>query len=164
KTLRTCSSHLLALHDSLPICTEFYGINLDSQLMGPMLGDLLRQNDEYQWSDGAASMEYDEEENKVTITLQDGVKWHDGEDVTVDDIVFTHEIVGHPDYDGVRYSEALQSIEGMPEYHDGEADSISGPNVVDDHTLEIQYTEPQGPAILQAGGGVWAYAAPRHYY
>src|SRR5699024_4303143 len=67
-------------------------------------------------------------------------------------------------YDGVRYSEALQSIEGMAVYPHGEADVTAGLNVVDDHTLEIQYTEPQGPAILQAGGGVWAYAAPRHYY
>jgi ABC-type dipeptide transport system, periplasmic component len=144
--------------------TEFYGINLDSQLMGPMLGDLLRQDEQYQWTDGAASMEYDQDENVATITLQEGVLWHDGEEVTVDDVVFTHEIVGHPDYNGVRYSEAFQAIEGMPEYNAGEADTISGLEVVDDYTLRIHYTEPQGPAILQAGGGIWAYAAPRHHY
>lgn len=144
--------------------TEFYGINLDSQLMDPMHGDLLRQDENYQWDDGAASMELDEDSNVVTIKLQEDVLWHDGEEVTVDDIVFTHEIVGHPDYDGVRYGEDLQNIEGMEEYHDGEADSISGLNVVDDYTLEIHYDEQVGPQILQAGGGVWAYAAPRHHY
>lgn len=144
--------------------TEFYGINLDSQLMGPMYGDVLRQDENYQWSDGAGSLDFDQETNVATITLQEGVKWHDGEDVTVNDIVFTHEIIGHPDYDGVRYSAAFQNIEGMPEYKDGEADSISGLRVVDDHTLEIQYVDPMGPQILQAGGGVWSNAAPRHYY
>ena len=144
--------------------SEFYGINLDALLMGPTSGTLLRSDEEYQWTDGAASMDFDEDENKVTITLQEGVKWHDGEEVTVDDIIFTHEIVGHPDYTGVRYSESLQNIEGMEEYHNGEADTISGLNAVDDYTLEIQYIEPEGPAILQAGGGIWAYAAPRHYY
>ncbi|HLR91681.1 MAG TPA: ABC transporter substrate-binding protein, partial [Atopostipes sp.] len=142
---------------------EYYGINLDSQLMGPMYGSVLRQDENYQWADGAASMEFDEESNVVTLTLQEGVKWHDGEEVTVDDIVFAHEIVGHPDYTGVRYSEAFQAIEGMPEFKAGEADTISGLRQIDDYTLEIQYTEPQGPAILQAGGGVWAYASPRHY-
>ena len=30
--------------------------------------------------------------------------------------------------------------------------------------MKIHYIEPEGPSILQAGGGVWAYAAPRHYY
>ena len=71
-------------------------------------------------------MDFDEDENKATITLQEGVKWHDGEEVTVDDIIFTHEIVGHPDYTGVHCSESLQNIEGMEEYHNGEADTISG--------------------------------------
>lgn len=142
---------------------EFYGINLDSQLMGPMYGSILRQDEQFQWSDGAGSMEFDQERNVVTITLQEGVKWHDGEELTVDDIVFAHEIVGHPDYNGVRYSAAFQNIEGMPEFKAGEADSISGLRVIDDYTLEIQYVNPEGPAILQAGGGVWAYATPRHY-
>lgn len=144
--------------------TEYYGINLDNQLMGPMLGSVLNSDEQYQWSDGAASMEFDEEANVVTLTLQEGVKWHDGEDVTVDDIVFTHEIVGSPDYTGVRYGASFRNIEGMEEFNAGEADSISGLEVVDDYTLKIHYIEPEGPAILQAGGSVWAYAAPRHYY
>ncbi len=144
--------------------SEFYGINLDSQLMGPMAGSLLRSDGNYQWIDGAASMDFDQDTNVVTMKLQEGVLWHDGEEVTADDIVFTHEIVGHPDYSGVRYSASLQNIEGMPEFKAGEADSISGLRVIDDYTLEIQYVEPVGPSILQAGGGIWAYAAPRHYY
>lgn len=145
--------------------TEFYGINLDSQLMGPMLGSLLTSDKDFQWDDrGAASMEFDQDTNTVTITLQEGVLWHDGEEVTVDDILFTHEIVGHPDYNGVRYSAAMQNIVGMPEYNAGEADTISGITLVDDYTMTIEYNEPEGPGILQAGGGIWAYAAPRHHY
>lgn len=144
--------------------TEFSEINTDSSLYGPSAGDILTQDENFQWTDAAASFDYDEEENVVTLTLREGVKWHDGEDVTVDDIVFTHEIVGHPDYPGVRYSEGMQKIEGMEAYHAGEADSISGLEQVDDLTLKIHYTEEMGPQILQAGGDVWAYAAPRHYY
>ncbi len=145
--------------------TEFYGINLDSQLMGPMLGTVLSQDEDFLWADqGIADMEFDQETNTVTLTIEEGVLWHDGEEVTVDDILFTHEIVGHPDYNGVRYSEAFQNIVGMPEFKAGEADEISGITVVDDYTLTIEYDEPEGPGILQAGGGVWAYAAPRHHY
>ncbi|MDN6161310.1 MAG: oligopeptide ABC transporter substrate-binding protein, partial [Atopostipes sp.] len=143
---------------------EFYDINTDSQLMGPMYGDLLRQDGNYQWTDGAASFDFDEDENVARLELQEGVKWHDGEEVTVDDVVFTHEIVGHPDYQGVRYNDAFDNIKGMPDYHAGEADSIEGMHVIDDYTLEIEYVDPMGPSILQAGGGFWAYAAPRHHY
>ncbi len=144
--------------------SEFSQINTDSQLMEPMAGSVLRQDENFQWTDGAASMDFNEEENFVTLTLQEGVLWHDGEELTVDDIVFAHEIVGHPDYAGVRYSTEFQNIEGMPEFKAGEADSISGLRVIDDYTLEIQYVDPVGPAVYQAGGPVWAYAAPRHYY
>lgn len=144
--------------------TEFYGINVDNQLMQPMYGSVLRSDGNYQWTDGAASFDFDQDTNVATIKLQEGVLWHDGEEVTVDDIVFTHEIIGHPDYDGVRYSDAFKNIEGMPEYKEGTADSISGMRIIDDYTLEIQYVEPMGPAVLQAGGGLWSYAAPRHYY
>jgi len=148
---------------------EFYDMNLDAQLMGPMAGSVLRQDENFQWTDGAGSLDYNEEENIVTITLQEGVMWHptpegETEELTVDDMIFAHEIVGDPDYDGVRYSASFQNIEGMEEYKNGEADSISGLTAVDDYTLEIQYIDPLGPSVYQAGGPVWSYAAPRHYY
>lgn len=144
--------------------TEFYSINLDSQLMDPTNGSVLRSDENFQWIDGSASLDYDEDTNIVTLTVQEDVLWHDGETLTADDILFTHEIVGHPDYPGVRYGTEFQNIEGMEEYHAGEADEISGMTLVDDYTLEIQYIEPLGPSVYQAGGPVWAYAAPRHHY
>ena len=144
--------------------SEFYSINLDSQLMGPMSGSVLRSDENFQWTDGAASMDFDKENNVVTLTLQEGVKWHDGEELTVDDIVFTHEIIGSPDYEGVRYGDDMANIEGMEAYHNGEADTISGLVQVSDYELEIHYVEPLGVNVYQAGGPVWAYAAPRHYY
>lgn len=144
--------------------TEFYSINLDSQLMGPMSGSVLRSDENFQWTDGAASMDFDKENNVVTLTLQEGVKWHDGEELTVDDIVFTHEIIGSPDYEGVRYGNDMANIEGMEAYNNGEADTISGLVQVSPYELEIHYVEPLGVNVYQAGGPVWAYAAPRHYY
>ena len=145
--------------------TEYYEINTDSQVMGPMLGSVLESDENFQWtSGGAAEMEFDKEANIVRLTLQEGVLWHDGEEVTVDDIVFTHEIIGSPDYDGVRYGGDFENIKGMPEFKAGEADSISGLVQVSDYELEIHYEEPLGVNVYQAGGPIWAYAAPRHYY
>lgn len=145
--------------------TEYYSINTDSQIMGPMLGSVLRSDENFKWtSGGAADMEFDQERNVVTLKLKEGIKWHDGEELTVDDIVFTYEIIGSPDYTGVRYGGDFENIEGMPEFKEGTADTISGMRQIDDYTLEIQYVEPLGVNVYQAGGPVWAYAAPRHYY
>ena len=148
--------------------TEYYSINLDSLLMGPMSGSILRQDENFQWTDGAASMDFDQESNVVTLTLQEGVMWHDNdvvesEELTVDDIVFAHEIIGSPDYTGVRYND-VANIVGMPEFKEGTVDTIEGLVEIDPYTLEIHYDEPLGVNVYQAGGPIWAYAAPRHYY
>ncbi|MDZ7835331.1 MAG: oligopeptide ABC transporter substrate-binding protein [Alkalibacterium sp.] len=143
--------------------TELYTGNPDAIVMGYMMGTLIGYDENYQFDDsGAATFEMDQENNLVTITLKDNVMWHDGEPVTAGDIAFAHEIIGHPDYTGVRYSGDVANIVGMEAFKDGSADSIEGLTVVDDQTLEIQY-ESVGVQMLQAGGGVWAYAAPRHY-
>lgn len=142
---------------------ELYTGNPDAIVMGYTMGSLLGYDENYQYDDsGAASFDLDQETNTVTMTLKDGVMWHDGTPVTAGDIAFTHEIIGHPDYTGVRYSGDLANIVGMEAYKNGEADSIEGITIVDDKTIEIEY-QSVGVQMLQAGGGVWAYAAPRHY-
>ncbi|OJF89716.1 oligopeptide ABC transporter substrate-binding protein [Alkalibacterium sp. 20] len=142
---------------------ELYTGNPDAIIMGYTMGTLLGTDENYQYDDsGAATFELDQDTNIVTITLQDNVMWHDGEQVTAGDIAFTHEVIGHPDYAGVRYSGDLANIVGMEAYKSGDADSIEGVRVIDDLTIEIEY-QSVGVQMLQAGGGVWAQAAPRHY-
>ncbi|WP_225744209.1 oligopeptide ABC transporter substrate-binding protein [Marinilactibacillus sp. Marseille-P9653] len=143
---------------------ELYSGNPDAQVMAYTMGELVGSDENYQIDDsGAATMELDEEANTVTLTVKDGITWHDGEPLTADDILFAHEIIADPDYVGVRYTSDLQNIVGIDEYKTGAADSISGMTLSDDEmTLTIQYQEV-GVQMLQAGGGVWTYAAPRHY-
>ncbi|MFC6465584.1 oligopeptide ABC transporter substrate-binding protein [Marinilactibacillus sp. GCM10026970] len=143
---------------------ELYSGNPDFQVMQYTMGELVGSDENYQIDDsGAATMELDEEANTVTLTVKDGITWHDGEPLTADDILFAHEIIADPDYAGVRYTSDLQNIVGIDEYKTGAADSISGMTLSDDEmTLTIQYQEV-GVQMLQAGGGVWTYAAPRHY-
>lgn len=143
---------------------ELYDGNPDAQVMAYTMGELVGSDENYQIDDsGAATLELDQEANTVTITVKDGIKWHDGEPLTADDVLFAHEIIGDPEYTGVRYTADLQNIVGMEEYKNGEADSISGMTLSDDEmTLTIQY-KSVGVQMLQAGGGVWTYAEPRHY-
>ena len=111
--------------------------------------------------DGAATLDLDEDTKKATIKVKDNVKWSDGEDVTADDVIFPYEIIGNKDYTGIRYDDTFRNIVGMEEYHDGSADTISGIKKIDDKTVEIEYKEVN-PSMLQSGGGIWSYAAPKH--
>lgn len=142
---------------------ELYTGTPDADIMSYTMGTLFGNDENYQIDDsGAASFDLDQDANKVTITLKDDVLWHDGEPVTAGDIAFAYEIIGHPEYTGIRYSGDFANIVGMEEYKDGATDSIEGITIVDDKTVEIEY-QTVGVQMLQAGGGVWSYAAPRHY-
>ncbi|VEF47037.1 peptide ABC transporter substrate-binding protein [Bacillus freudenreichii] len=61
----------------------------------------------------AESVEESEDGLTYTVKLKEGIKFHDGEDLTADDVVFTYNIPLNKDYDGPRksYFEALESVE-----------------------------------------------------
>ncbi len=109
---------------------------------------------------GLARLDVDTDNNKVTVTIQGDYKWSDGTPLTADDLIYSYEIIGHPDYTGIRYDADMQNIVGMVEYHEG-ADSISGITKVNDKTIEIQFKK-LSPAIYYGGDGLWSYAAPKH--
>lgn len=111
--------------------------------------------------DGAATFEVDDSGKVFTFTIRDNVNWHDGEPVTAEDWAYAYEVIGHPDYPGVRYGDDFTVIEGMEEYHNGKADSISGIEVVDEKTMKITYKEAS-PSLLS--GGIWSYALPKHVF
>lgn len=111
--------------------------------------------------DGAATWEVDDTGKVYTLQIKDGVNWHDGKPVTAEDWEFVHYVIGHPDYDGIRYGSDFENIEGMKEYHDGETDTISGIKVIDDKTLQITFKEG-GPSLIT--GGIWPYALPKHIF
>ena len=113
-------------------------------------------------NDGAITYEMNEEDNTVTFTVQDGVTWHDGEPLKISDYVASYEVIGHPDYDGVRgTTDGFTLIEGYSEYQAGEADEISGIEIIDEKTAVFTYTE-LAPSLTN--GGFWFYAFPEHHY
>ncbi|MGE6487687.1 oligopeptide ABC transporter substrate-binding protein [Paenisporosarcina sp. NPDC076898] len=111
--------------------------------------------------EGIASLEVDQDNNKATVKIREGVKWSDGEPLKVEDLMQPYLIIGHKDYTGVRYDADFQNIVGAVEYHDGKADTISGLKKVDETTLEISFNK-LSPAIFSGGDGLWSSAEPSH--
>ncbi len=141
----------------------FYEDNYDAQLLQWFSEGILSADENFVFDqDGAATYEYDVAAKTMTLKMKEGVKWHDGEPVTLDDLVFAYEVICDKDYEGMRYDESFTNIVGATEYHDGKADSISGLVLSDDKmTLTIQFIEFY-PSILV--GGIWNAPIPRHYY
>ncbi|MEC5423035.1 oligopeptide ABC transporter substrate-binding protein [Virgibacillus sp. C22-A2] len=141
---------------------NFYSGNPDAQILNWFDEPLLTWDENYVYTnDGAATYEVDEEGRIFTFTIRDEVNWQDGEPVTAEDWLFAHEVIGDPDYDGPRYGSDFTNIEGMVEYNSGEADTISGIEVIDEKTLEITYIE-SSPSLVT--GSIWTYPLAKHIF
>lgn len=87
-----------------------------------------------------------DDQKTVEFTLNDDIKWQDGEDFSADDIIFTLEAVAKTDDD----SSKVAKIVGAQDFIDGKADSISGVSV-DGNTLKIELTQTYAPVLADIG-------------
>ena len=115
-------------------------------------------------SNGVATYELDRASNTVTMNMQESPVWHDGTPLTLDDLVFAFELIGHPDYTGTRAgSSQVNNIVGIEEYQSGEADHIAGLQLSNNNrTLVIQFINPMDPSYMFAGG-LWTSPVARHW-
>ena len=142
--------------------TNFYSGRPDWQIIKWFDESLLSMDENYNYTqDGAATYEVSDDHRTFTFKIRDNVNWQDGKPVTAEDWAYAYEVIGHPDYDGVRYDSTFTNIEGMDAYHKGKSKTISGIKVVDNKTLQITY-EKGNPSLIN--GGVWPYALPKHIF
>ena len=93
------------------------------------------------------------------ITLREGVQFSDGTTLDIDDVIFSLYVPLDPSYDGTMTLYSLP-IEGLQEYREGDARSISGIQRTGDRSLRIVLTELSATAIYDLATAV----VPMHYY
>lgn len=92
----------------------------------------------------AKDWETNEDQTEITFTLEEGVKWHDGEEFTADDVVFTYTALADPDYvaaGGVR-TNYVEPLLGYQAYVDGETDEFAGVVADSDYQVTFKFEEP----------------------
>lgn len=115
-------------------------------------------------SKGMAEYTLDRENKIFTVHLKSGdYKWSDGQPLTIDDYIFAYEVIGRPDYEGVRFDEDALNVVGMEEFHAGQASSISGIEKVDDQTVRLHLKEVY-PALEFGGGAIKTSVLPKHIF
>lgn len=138
----------------------FYSGTYDFEVMKFFDEQLLATDGDYLiTNDGAATHKISDDNKTITITIKDNVNWHDGEPVKASDLLYSYELLGHPDYVGERYDFMIENVVGMPAYNKGETDKISGIKIISDKELSITYTVAS-PSLLS---GIWTYPTPRHH-
>ena len=75
-----------------------------------------------------------------TFTLREGVKFHNGRELTADDVAYTIMRVIDPETMSPGQSFYF-TIKGSEEFANGEADSVEGIEVLDDYTIRFTLTQ-----------------------
>lgn len=139
----------------------YYEAVTDAEVLSMSDEGLFRNDADKNLVDGGiGKLTHDEAAKTITVTIKEGVKWSDGTPLTIDDYIYAYEIIGHKDYTGMRYDSIMQEIEGMTEYHEGKADTISGIVKNSDYSVTFKM-KSLSPSMLKSGG-MWGYATPKH--
>ncbi|QQZ08221.1 oligopeptide ABC transporter substrate-binding protein [Heyndrickxia vini] len=134
---------------------NFYGNASDANVLQFIDDSLIDYDENMKPIPKIASWET--KDNKVfKFTFKKGVKWQNGEELTVDDWIFAIKTLADKDYDGPRYTN-VQTIEGAPAYHDGKAKEIAGLKKIDDYNIEITFDK----ARVNNLENVWTYPMSR---
>jgi oligopeptide transport system substrate-binding protein len=109
-----------------------------------LFGGLVRLGDGLEPApDIAQSWQVSDDGRTYTFYLRDDVVFHDGTEVTADDFEYSWERACDPDIDSQTAPIYLGDIVGVEEVLAGEAEDISGVEVVDDFTLKVTIDEPK---------------------
>lgn len=98
----------------------------------------------------AESYEFSEDKKTVTFKLRNGVKWHDGEAFTADDVKFTFDFCSNAKYNGPN-TMFVKNIKGYDDFKNGKTNNIEGVKKVDDYTIEITTNDVYGSALINFG-------------
>ncbi|MDQ3655145.1 MAG: ABC transporter substrate-binding protein [Chloroflexota bacterium] len=109
--------------------------------------------------DLAETWEVSEDSLVHTFTLRSGVTWHDGEPFTADDVKFTYDHVTNAEWPGGLDSYFAQ-IAGATEHKAGEADQLTGVEVIDETHVRITLLQPD--ALFLASAASRQRILPRH--
>ena len=144
---------------------ELASDSVDSQITSQIDNTLFEFDDNRRLTNtGLASVDFDIEGKTATVTLNSKeYKFSDGQPLTIDDYIFAIEAIGNKDYTGVRYNGNYQNIEGMEQFHSGEASSISGLEKLDDYSVKIHFKQMR-PSMQIAGGALPTYVLPKHIF
>ncbi|MEI3607284.1 peptide-binding protein [Pseudogracilibacillus sp. SE30717A] len=141
----------------------FYEEAYEDNILTFTHNNLFTQNNDLEFEPSLAKdWELNEDQTELTVYLEEGVKWHDGEDFTAEDVVFTFQTMADPDYvtaGGVR-TYYVDQLKGYEAYSSGETDEFEGVVAEDDYTVVFKWEEPNVTPEYLAG----YYIIPKHVF
>ncbi|WP_128894764.1 oligopeptide ABC transporter substrate-binding protein [Longirhabdus pacifica] len=130
---------------------NFYSNASDAEILNFTTDNLISFNEQMQPQPNIATWE-EKDDTTLAFTFKEGVKWHNGDELTVNDWVFALETLANKEYPGDRWVN-VANIKGAEAFREGNADSIEGINVIDDYNIEITFEKPEVNNLIN----LWTY-------
>lgn len=88
-----------------------------------------------------------------TYKLRQNAVFHHGKPLTADDVIWSYQRIATPSnaFPGARH---VGAIAGAADFAAGKATTISGLRKIDDHTVEITFTQPTNPGFTLMRGSM----------
>lgn len=109
----------------------------------------------------ADSWETNEAQDKITYHLNENAKWHDGEPVTAEDVVYSAQVASSAEYNYLRRIR-MQYFAGTDETGCETSENSVEVKAVDDHTVEFTLKTPMDPSIVYALVNRDFFVIPQH--
>ncbi|WJY26308.1 peptide-binding protein [Sporosarcina trichiuri] len=141
----------------------FYEEAYDEAILRLTHESLVSQNDQLEFVPQLAKKwETNEDQTEITFQLEEGVKWHDGEEFTAEDVVFTYQMMSDPLYveTGGFRTDYVQGLKGYDEYNAGDTEKFEGVTAIDPYTVKFSFAEPNVTPLYSAGFQI----IPKHIF
>lgn len=126
----------------------------DQRVADLIFDSLVWNDDEGKPTPGIAeSWEAAKDGKSIIYKLRKDVKYSDGSELTAEDVAFTFTAMCDPKYDGLGSSN-VNILEGYKEYHDGNAETVKGIQVIDKNTIKFCVADPCANIILNFSSGI----------
>lgn len=132
--------------------TTANGMYVSSQLYN----GLIKLNKNLEYVPDLATFE-NPTKTEYVFHIEEGVKFHDGHELTAEDVKYTFESMLNPDM-GSPKSGNYKNIVGAEAYSNGEADEVKGIKIIDDYTVSFNVKEPFAPFMVNMNIGI----VPKH--
>ncbi len=130
-----------------------YSNSTDANIIELIFNGLIKVNKNGEYVADLATWEVSEDKLTYTFSLAQGIQFHNGEELTSDDVAFTFNTIADPNYDGSR-GHAVSDIVGVKEFRSGDAETIEGIKIIDDYTISFTIEEPNVKKISDFGFGI----------
>ncbi|WP_409299879.1 peptide-binding protein [Peribacillus sp. SCS-155] len=141
----------------------FYGDAYESNIINFVYEGLVTQDKDLKFIPKLAKeWKLNDDQTEITFTLQDNVKWHDGQPFTANDVVFTYKMMASPGYieaGGIRMN-YVQALLGYEEFSTGKSKDFQGVVAKDDKTVVFKFAQPNVKALADTS----FYIIPEHIF